>query len=76
MTHEMVKVAHATLELLAYQPQWFNKLFQIFDLLRERDATIFDKLNPVEVDYSTADLSISSEMRDKIHGEVQVNRIT
>lgn len=48
------------------------KLFQIFDALRERDETFSEKLVPVEVNYSTHDLNINSQLLEIIQREVQV----
>lgn len=49
-----------------------GSLFQIFDFLRVKDPKFSEKLVPVEVDYSTYDLNIDSDLLGIIQDEVQV----
>lgn len=45
---------------------------QIFDLLREQNPRVLNKIIPVEVDYGSYDLSLDLEALNFIQTEVQV----
>lgn len=45
----------------------------IFDQIRRDDPKLFEKIVPVEVDYESSDLNISSEWLQKIKDEVEVS---